>query len=314
MRLAVTDRCNLRCSYCMPEEGINFLEKSAILSYEEMLRLISILNEMGLNKIRITGGEPFVRKDLIYFLQEVKRRFKLESFNITSNATLLHLYMNEIPALFSTMNISLDSLNKERFFEITRRDSFDIVIENINELIERGIKVKVNAVVMNGKNIEDLIPFVKWTKDKDIAVRFIEEMPFNGSGKNKPELLWDYRKILSHIATEFKDIQTLASPLSSTAMRYQVKGFKGEFGIIPAFSRTFCGTCNRIRITAKGELRTCLYSANGTDLLNPLRKTTDDAEIAKLIVEAVSNKEKDGFEAVNNKQKFIYESMTSIGG
>ncbi len=316
LRLAVTDRCNLRCFYCMPEEGIQFSCKSKILTYEEMIRLIGILNPIGIDKIRITGGEPFVRKDLIFFLQEIKKQFDLKNLSITTNATLLHRYLNELPTLFNSMNISLDSLDKQRFFEITRRDSFDIVYQNIQHLLALKMEVKINAVIMEHKNIADIIPFVAWTQHQNINVRFIEEMPFNGSGNTPENCVWNYQKILAHIKTQFPNIINLPSEKSGTSLNYKVKGFKGSFGIIPAFSRTFCGTCNRIRLTAKGEMRTCLYSEKGIDLLALLRNGSTDEQIKRVIINGVLNKEKDGFEAASQRDKnsSIYESMTSIGG
>ncbi len=316
LRLAVTDRCNLRCFYCMPEKGIQFLDKKELMTYEEMIRLLHLVKTLGVNKIRITGGEPFVRKDLIHFLKEVKKDIQPTSFSITSNATLLHHYMDDIPDLFNAMNISLDTLDRERFFAITRRDNYELVVGNIQALLRSGVGVKVNAVVMSGKNTQDILPFVEWTRKENIEVRFIEEMPFNGSRDSKDVSNWNYQKILAHIKGEFKDIETLPTPPSSTSMMYQVKGFKGKFGIIPAFSRTFCGTCNRIRITAKGQLRTCLYSSKGTDLLPALRSDMPDEQIQDIIINAVLHKEKDGFEAAERRfgPSSIYESMTTIGG
>ncbi len=316
VRLAVTDRCNLRCFYCMPEEGIQFLEKKSILTYEEMLRLLHVFKGIGVDKIRITGGEPFVRKDLIYFLKEVKKEIQPQEFAITTNATLTHLYMDDLPELFQTVNVSLDSLDAERFFKITRRDDFKKVFENIQELIRSGIQVKINAVVMNEKNIEDIISFVEWTRNENIEVRFIEEMPFNGTREKDKISDWNYVKILQHIQSKFKNITKIETPVSSTSMMYQVNGFTGKFGIIPAFSRTFCGTCNRIRITAKGELLTCLYSSSGTNLLQELRQNKSEEELEKIIRNAVLEKEKNGFEAAKKRNGFIpiYESMTTIGG
>lgn len=316
MRLAVTDRCNLRCFYCMPEEGIQFLERKDIMSYEEMLRLMQVFKPMGVDKIRITGGEPFARKDLIYFLKETQKVIQPKSFSITTNATLTHHFMDDIPQLFNAVNVSLDALDKERFFEITRRDVYDTVVQNIEALIDSGIQVKINAVVMSDKNIEDILPFVEWTKDKDIEMRFIEEMPFNGTRDAKEISAWNHKDILQHIQSEFKDIEKLPPPPSSTSIMFRVKGFKGKFGIIPAFSRTFCGTCNRIRVTAKGELRTCLYSTKGTNLLQPMRKNATDEQIKNIIIQSIMNKEKDGFEAAKKRNGFIpiYESMTTIGG
>jgi len=316
MRLAVTDRCNLRCYYCMPEKGIQFLPNQLLMSYEEMLRLMTVVGVMGVDKFRITGGEPFARKGIMDFLKATKKQIKPRQFSITTNATLLENYLEELPAVFDAINVSLDSLDPVRFYEITRRDEFHKVKENIDALLEMGMEVKLNAVVMQGRNIEDIIPFVEWTKDKAIEVRFIEEMPFNGTRDSNDISSWTHVEILKHIQKEFKSISDLPYQMSSTSMMYQVNGFQGKFGIIPAFSRTFCGTCNRIRVTAKGELRTCLYSNKGTDLLSPMRKACTDEELTKLIQYSVLNKEKDGFEAANNRDGFIsiYESMTMIGG
>lgn len=316
MRLAVTDRCNLRCFYCMPEEGIRFLERKDIMSYDEMSRIMHILKPMGVDKIRITGGEPFARKDLIPFLKETQKNIQPQSFSITTNATLTHHFMDDIPQLFNAVNVSLDALDKERFFDITRRNVYDTVIQNIEALIASGVDVKINAVVMSDKNIEDILPFVEWTKNKNIEMRFIEEMPFNGTRESEELSSWNHKDILKHIQSGFKDIEKLTDLPSSTSMMFQVKGFKGKFGIIPAFSRTFCGTCNRIRITAKGELRTCLYSSKGTDLLKPMRNQATDEYIRETIIQSILNKEKDGFEAAKKRNGYIpiYESMTTIGG
>jgi len=171
-------------------------------------------------------------------------------------------------------------------------------------------------VVMSDKNIEDILPFVEWTRHKNIEMRFIEEMPFNGTRNSKELSNWNHKDILKHIESEFKEVEKLPELPSCTSMMFQVKGFKGKFGIIPAFSRTFCGTCNRIRITAKGELRTCLYSTKGTDLLKPMRNEATDEQIRATILESILNKEKDGFEAAKERNGFIpiYESMTTIGG
>ncbi len=285
------------------------------MSYEEMHRIVGIFHGLGVDKIRITGGEPFVRKDLILFLKKIKRDFNPRSFSITSNATLLHHFQNDIPKLFDSINISLDSLDPIRFLEITRRDDFRIVKENIDALLDSDLDVKINAVVMDDRNIEDIIPFVEWTRNQKMEMRFIEEMPFNGSEQKPEKRNWDHIRILNHIKNKFENIEALPYQSTSTSMMYSIPGFKGKFGIIPAFSRTFCGTCNRIRLTAKGELRTCLYSSKGTDLLNPMRKGASDSDLIGIISNAINKKEKDGFEA-DSKRSFIsiYESMTSIGG
>ncbi len=285
------------------------------MTYEEMLKLLSIFKSMGVDKMRITGGEPFARKDILYFLKKVKNEIRPSSFSITSNATVLDEYLDELPALFESMNISLDSLDRQRFFEITRKDVFPKVIDNINAILNTGIDVKINAVIMSDKNIQDIVPMVQWTREKNMDVRFIEEMPFNGTRGSDKISTWNYKDILSHIKTNIGSYETLPNPPSSTSMMYRIPGYVGRFGIIPAFSRTFCGSCNRLRLTPKGEMRTCLYSTQGTDLLTPLREGVSDDALRQIITAAVMNKEKDGYEAAK-KRSFIpiYESMTTIGG
>ncbi len=306
----------MRCFYCMPEKGISFLERKDLLSFDEMFRILKVARGMGVDKFRITGGEPFARKGIMPFLKKVKQDLKPTAFSITTNATLIGNYIEEVARLFQAVNVSLDALDKERFFEITRRDDYDAVIANIHALLDAGVQVKVNAVVLSGKNTEDILPFVEWTKNLPIEVRFIEEMPFNGTRDSKEISDWNYKKILEHIQGEFKEVEALPVPSGATSLMYQVKGFQGKFGIIPAFSRTFCGSCNRIRITPKGELRTCLYSTKGTDLLTPIRKGMEDASLEEMIRDAVMKKEKDGFAAAAARDGFIpiYESMTTIGG
>ena len=183
LRLAVTDRCNLRCFYCMPEDGLNWLSRKELMTYEEMLRACSLLVNMGIEKIRITGGEPFVRKDIMQFLTGVSKLPGVKELSLTTNGVLTAPYVPELKRIgVRSVNLSLDTLDAGRFFSITRRDEFRNVMETLDELLRYNIRVKINAVVMDGKNTQDIIPLVELTKDLPVSVRFIEEMPFNGDG------------------------------------------------------------------------------------------------------------------------------------
>lgn len=314
LRLAVTDRCNLRCTYCMPADGIVYLPEKKLLSWEEMLRLVKVLCQMGIKKVRITGGEPFVRLGLMDFLQELSRIENLE-ICLTTNGVLLENHIDSLLAMgIRNLNLSLDSLDSGRFFQITRKNNFDQVYQNLLRLIEANFKVKINAVVMRGMNDIDILPFVRFTENHSVSVRFIEEMPFNGSGLVEDKLFWDYRRILSHIKTEFSQIEQMNLEYGETAKKYKVPSFQGDVGIIAAFSRTFCGTCNRIRITSLGQVKTCLYDDGVFDIKEYLRLGATDQEIKSTFLRIFGARPKDGFEAENNRKGVINESMTSIGG
>ena len=189
LRLAVTDRCNLRCFYCMPEEGIKYLPKKDLLTFEEIERMVMMMAEMGITKIRLTGGEPFIRTDLMQLIRRIVEIEGIHSVHLTTNGILTAQHVPELKRLgIASINLSLDTLNRERFKMITRRDEFAKTYETLQSLLHHKIPVKINAVVMDGKNIEDIIPLVNLTKDHDVSVRFIEEMPFNGKGSHYPVL------------------------------------------------------------------------------------------------------------------------------
>jgi len=314
LRLAVTDKCNLRCHYCMPEK-IRFKPKSTLLSFEELIRISKVLVKEGISKIRITGGEPFLRKDIMVLFQELAAIAGLQKIAVTTNGTHTLTYLEDLLALgIDTYNLSLDSLDKKRFQQITRRDEFDQVKACLDTMLDKNCTVRINAVVMKDHNIEDLIPMVAYTKKHNVSVRFIEEMPFNGSDKYHKKLEWDYTKILQHITSHYTDIVKLEDPMYSTSLNYKVQGHKGSFGIIPAYTRSFCGSCNRIRITPEGTLKTCLYDKGIFDLKALLRNGASDTQLLASIKEAISHKAKDGFEAEKTRTKGITESMSLIGG
>ncbi|TXB59723.1 GTP 3',8-cyclase MoaA [Phaeodactylibacter luteus] len=317
VRLAVTDRCNLRCFYCMPEEGIKYVGREELLSYEEMIRLVSTLAEMGITKVRVTGGEPFVRRDMMKFLQALCSTPGIEKVNITTNGTLTAPLVPELKAMgISSVNLSLDALDPARFFKITRRDVFPQVMDTFEALLHHGIDTKINAVVMDGQNTEDIIPMALLSKDHPVSVRFIEEMPFNGEGSHYERLAWNHRRILSHLQAHFPDIEKVPDPPHSTSYNYQIPGHQGTVGIIAAYSRTFCGTCNRIRITPKGMLKTCLYDDGVFNIRDIMRAGATQEQLRDTFLQALGNRAKDGWEA--EKQRTlnhpIQESMATIGG
>ena len=317
VRNAVTDRCNLRCFYCMPEQGIQYVDRHELLSYDELLRLVRILVGLGVDKVRITGGEPFVRRDMMYLLREMSCIAGIRQINLTTNGTTTAPHVPELKALgIHSVNLSLDTIDRARFFRITRRDVVPQVMETLEALLSHGIRTKINAVVMEGQNIEDLIPLAELAREKNVDVRFIEEMPFNGEGSHYPVLVWDHRRILDHLRLSFPEIEKIPDPPHSTSYNYRVPGFKGTIGIIAAYSRTFCGTCNRLRITPQGGLKTCLYDNGIFNIKQIMRAGASDAQVEEAFLQALGNRAKDGWEAEKNRNFGlpVTESMATIGG
>ena len=316
LRLAVTDRCNLRCSYCMPEHGLEWLSREALLRYEEMLRLCRLLIGLGINKIRITGGEPFVRKDLMKFLTALSAIEGLQQINLTTNGVATGAFIPALKKLgIRSVNLSLDTLDRQRFFEITRRDELPIVLQTMETLLKHDFQVKINAVIMQGKNDADIIALAELSKDQPIDVRFIEEMPFNGGDHETIQPFWDQHRILETLRERWPDLKKIADPIASTAMNYHQAGHKGNIGIIAAWTRSFCGTCNRIRITPQGVLKTCLYDHGVLNLREEMRSGKSDAQLTEKLLEAFGNRHKDGWAAEKESARLgIHESMAMIGG
>jgi molybdenum cofactor biosynthesis protein A len=316
LRLAVTDRCNLRCHYCMPEHGLQWLSRADLLSYEEMLRLCRVLIGLGIHKVRITGGEPFVRKDLMKFLRELSRIEGLEQINLTTNGVVTAPLVPELKKIgIQSVNLSLDTLDRERFFKITRRDELPQVLDTLEALLQHDIRVKINAVVMDGQNTDDLIPLAEMTQKIPVDVRFIEEMPFNGGDHVNTRPLWDYQRILDTLRMEWPDLEKIPDPPFSTSMNYRVPGYAGTLGIIAAWSRTFCGTCNRIRVTPQGVLKTCLYDHGVLNLRDLMRQGLSDSELRDHLLVAFNQRHKNGWDAEEARKGIpVEESMATIGG
>ena len=317
LRLAVTDRCNLRCFYCMPEEGINYVPRKALMSYEEMERVVRMMAKLGIEKVRITGGEPFLRKGMMSFLERLMNIDGITTLNITTNGTLTKDLVPDLKAIgINSINLSLDSLDEQRFFDITRRNSFKDVMQTLDQLIAHNIKTKINAVVMAGRNIDDIIPLIELSKNAPIDVRFIEEMPFNGTGEHEYNEPWTFPTILNHIESHYPNLQKLNYEATSTSFNYQIPNYQGTVGIIAAYSRLFCGTCNRIRLTPQGLLKTCLYDDGVFNIRDLMRSGASDEQLKDTLLDAIGNRAKDGFEA-EKRRSFSFpvsESMATIGG
>jgi cyclic pyranopterin phosphate synthase len=300
----------------MPEEGIQYVDKKELLSFEELERIVRVFAQLGINKVRITGGEPFVRKGIMDFLHTLSDIAGIDSIHITTNGTLTDSVVPELQSLgVKSVNLSLDTLDPGRFYTITRRDSFDRVMTTLTELVEQDMPTKINMVVMSRHNIEDILPMIELTKHMPISVRFLEEMPFNGTGTHDDIAVWDYVKILEFIKSHHTGLYKVEDGPNSTSMNYKIPGYQGSVGIIASYTRLFCGSCNRIRLTPTGLLKTCLYDDGVFNIKDLLRAGADDKMMAHALIEALSHRAKDGFEAERNRSWHkISESMATIGG
>lgn len=316
VRLAVTDRCNLRCQYCMPAHGIDIVPRQELLTFKEMYRLIRVLTELGVTKVRLTGGEPFVRKDFVGFLEMLSYNDLLDAINITTNGALISHHIGKIEQLkkVKNINLSIDSLQRDKFAKITRRDVFPEVYKTFELLEKSNLNLKLNVVVQSGFNTDEIIDFVRLTKDKNVAVRFIEEMPFNGKGQREMQENWTFKRILNEIKTEF-NVQEIQSEKSSTSKNYCIENHLGTIGIIPAFTRTICNDCNRIRITSTGTFKNCLFDDGVFNLRDFIRNGASNEDVKELFLSLVKNKPENGFIAEANRKKGnVSESMSTIGG
>lgn len=271
LRISLVDSCNLRCTYCMPE-NIRFLPPSKLMSADEIFGIASVFVDAGVRKIRLTGGEPLLRRDAHEILRKLGS-LPVE-LAITTNATLLHEFLDVFEEIgLHSLNISLDTLDAERFAAITRRDQFALVKANIDQALQRGFRVKVNMVVMRDLNEDELIDFVALGENADLHMRFIEFMPFDGNAWNW-EKVFSYDEMLTKIGTRYA-IEKLSDKPHSTSKAHRVPGFKGTFSVISTVTKPFCEGCNRLRLTAEGKLRNCLFAKAETDLLAAFRAGED---------------------------------------
>ena len=308
LRLAVTDRCNLRCRYCMPAAGVADAGHDSVLRHEEMIRLAELLCHRGIRRIRITGGEPLVRKgvtDLIAALGDLPTRPEVL---LTTNGLLLGDHLDALQAAgVRRINLSLDSLDPDKWERITRRRGHDRVLAALDAVLAAGLGLKINMVVMPGVNDDELVDFAALTRERPVTVRFIEAMGFDGSGKPMRTMGGD--AIIAHLQ-ERLELRTVPRKAGAVADEFTIPGHAGRIGVIRGHSRTFCGDCSRLRIDARGRLRTCLYGEPAVDLKAMLRDGADDAMILAAIRGALARRHPDGFAAA----AVHLDSMASIGG
>ncbi|HEU5200706.1 MAG TPA: GTP 3',8-cyclase MoaA [Ktedonobacterales bacterium] len=316
MRVSITDKCQFRCTYCMPAEGLPWLKKSEILSYEEITRLVRVAASIGIEQVRLTGGEPLVRRDVPELIRMLKPLPGLRSLSLTTNGVLLKkraVLLAE--AGLTRINVSLDSLVREKFFQLTRRDQFDAVIEGLEEL-ERYPSIhpiKINAVAMRGFTEDEVLDFAALARRKPYIVRWIEFMPLDADQIWRKEDILTGGEILAIIEKAYGPMTRIMGDPSETARRYTFPDGVGEIGFINPVSEPFCSSCDRIRLTAEGKLRTCLFSTEETDLREPLRSGASDEVIEEIIRRAVWNKELKHY--IGDKRfRRANRSMSMIGG
>lgn len=314
LRLAVNEYCNLRCIYCMPEEGLPLRNKNELLSTKEIKKLIKISEQLGVSKIRFTGGEPLLRKDISELVKYAVNLNGIKSVNLTTNGILLNKYLKDLQlAGLSGINISLDTLRSDRFIKITRRNNLRQVLDNIQLAIKSNIpSIKINVVAMRDFNHDELMDFVNLTIENDITVRFIELMPFDSHQIWKTGKFYKSKDILKDIQEKSDEIK-LIDGSNTEYHALQIQGAKGKVAIIPSYTRSLCGKCNRIRITADGKLLNCLYSEDGFNLKTIIKNGGSDEELRSIILKSFLNKYKDGWLAQNSSEN-QRESMSQIGG
>jgi cyclic pyranopterin phosphate synthase len=316
LRVSVTDRCNFRCQYCMPAEGLPWLERAEILTFEEITRVVALFARMGVGDVRLTGGEPLVRRDFPTLAGMIAAVDGVNDLSVTTNGFLLERDAEKlVRAGINRFNVSVDSLQRDRFYELTRRDALDAVLKGLATLgaFPEAHPIKVNAVAIRGFTEEEVIPFAKLARETPYVVRFIEFMPLDA------DHAWNRSKVLT--GAEIREAITAVYPLeaeprepSSTSNVYRfADGSPGRIGFINPVSEPFCADCNRVRLTADGRLRTCLFSLNETDLREPLRDGASDADLEEIVRAAVWRKE---LKHHVGEPGFIQptRSMSAIGG
>jgi cyclic pyranopterin phosphate synthase len=315
LRVSVTDKCNFRCRYCMPAEGLEWLERDELLTFEEIARLVRVLAAMGVDEVRLTGGEPLVRRDLPVLVRLVAETPGVHDLSLTTNGVLLdRLARPLVEAGLRRLNVSLDSLSHVRFAEITRRDALDRVLAGLEEA-ERFPElrpIKVNCVAMRGFTEEEVPALAELARRKPYVIRFIEFMPLDADESWRGDDVLTGAEIRALIEERWPLVEIPAKP-SSTARRFRFADGAGEIGFVSPVSEPFCSSCDRIRLTADGQLRTCLFSRKEWDLKTPMRDGASDDDLASLLRFAVRHKE---LKHRINEPGFVRasRSMSQIGG
>ncbi len=317
LRISLIERCNLRCTYCMPEEGVLLSPKSSLMSYEEIYTIAKTFVDNGVTKIRLTGGEPLIRKDIPVILEKLSS-LPVE-LSITTNAVIVDKFIDTLKANgIQNINVSLDTLDKEKFKQITRRNHFEKVYNNILLLVKNGFNVKINTVLIKGFNDNEIIDLVQLTKELPITVRFIEFMPFDGNKWNMEKMI-SYKEIMKKLNAFYSEglIERIEDAPNDTSKNYKITGYKGTFAVISSVTNPFCDSCNRLRLTANGQLKNCLFSSTESDLLTTLRKGKSIEPIIQKAVKA-KFKVRGGMDTLKKLQEpklhSNNRSMITIGG
>ena len=314
LRISLTERCNLRCLYCMPDKGIDLTENTKLLKTDELIRLVNIFSKAGVEKIRLTGGEPTIRKDIIDICKEIKLNKNIKNLAMTTNGiTLSHQLPKLQEAGLDSLNISLDTLIKEKFEFFTRRKGHHLVLKSINKALELGYNpVKVNCVVMRGHNDDEINDFVNLTKDKPINIRFIEYMPFDDN-KWKTSKLVSFFEMRDIITKQFGELKRENDHFTETAKNYKIDGHVGSVSFITSMTSQFCGGCNRTRLLADGNYKVCLFGKKEFSLRDAIRSGYSDNELLGLINGTIlDKKEKHGGMIKISESK--NRPMITIGG
>ena len=317
LRISLLEKCNLRCTYCMPADGIALSPKASLMTAEEIFSIAETFVKNGVDKIRLTGGEPLLRKD---FPEIISKLASLDiSLSITTNGILIDRHIAVLKQFkIKKINLSLDTLISSKFHAVTLRNQFEKVVDNLHLLLNNDFLVKVNVVLMKGFNDNEIVDFVKLTQFLPISVRFIEFMPFAGNEWDRSKMV-SQNEILSLVGNTFSSdqIQKLEDEKNFTSRNYKIKDFQGDFGIISSITNPFCDSCNRIRLTADGKIKNCLFSNSETDLLTPFR---NGESIMNLIETSIRSKKKvragmATIDEMNDPAKhFDNRSMIAIGG
>ncbi len=312
LRLAITDRCNLRCQYCRPEKGVPFIPHQEILRFEELERLVAIFCYLGISKVRVTGGEPFSRRGCLPFMTRLRKIDGMQHLHITTNGVKTSRYLDELSSIgLDGINVSLDTLDQKRFWKITRRNYLEAVLQTVHGALARDIPLKINSVILEDTSDDEIIQLAGLARDYPITLRFIERMPFSGTVRSEK---LENGNLSLRLKSIFPAIEECTATLPTTARIFALPGYKGTLGLIQGYSRKFCETCNKVRITPTGMLKTCLYDNGALDLKMLLRNGAGDHEIREAVVACVHNRFKNGHEAERFSSRAKEPSMAMIGG
>ena len=316
LRISVTDRCNLRCVYCMPDEGVPWLKRSELLTYEEICRIVRVMADLGLRKVRFTGGEPLVRSDLSELVKKISVIEGIDDISLSTNAVLLDKYAVKLKkAGIQRVNISLDTLDAEKFLKISLRHTLEDVLNGIKAAEDVGMKpIKINMVVMKGVNDDELAEFALLTLTKDYTVRFIEMMPLKENLDRQEISYLSTEKIMKAISGVGELIPLERDISGGPARNYKIKGAKGKLGFISPLSHTFCADCNRMRLTATGGLKLCLFNEPELNFRDPMRNGATDDDLKRLIRDALIIKPLEHNLQVGKAGFESYTAMSQIGG